>query len=408
MSRVDRHTTARLVAARFVRSTGSRSIINIMSWVSVVAVGVPVAAMVILMSVFNGFDEIVRGMFSDFEPELTISPTRGTTMTADESLRESVLGVEGVQAASFVLDGEALLTYGPNKSTATVRGVDSEFMRVVAIEEMIRSGHYRKELWEGQCIVGQGVAYSLGLRAGGADSVWFYLPSRGTYSKLMPTSGVNMAAAKPTAIFALDADTDGKYVLCPMEMARELMDAPEGASALKIRLNEKADIEELQTKIEQLLPDGVRVQSRAELAGSMYRVLDVEKMAVLLIGIMILVVASFSVVGTLTMIIIDKRDSIATLRALGADTAMIRSIFTRQGVSICMLGAVCGFVLGVALSLVQQHFGVIEIPAESFLIKAYPVKVVVSDLVVVVAAFSGVSLAMAYLTVRGRIKNENR
>jgi lipoprotein-releasing system permease protein len=137
-------------------------------------------------------------------------------------------------------------------------------------------------------------------------------------------------------------------------------------------------------------------------------VLDVEKMAVLLIGIMILVVASFSVVGTLTMIIIDKRDSIATLRALGADTAMIRSIFTRQGVSICMLGAVCGFVLGVALSLVQQHFGVIEIPAESFLIKAYPVKVVVSDLVVVVAAFSGVSLAMAYLTVRGRIKNENR
>jgi lipoprotein-releasing system permease protein len=217
-----------------------------------------------------------------------------------------------------------------------------------------------------------------------------------------------MAAAKPTAIFALDADTDGKYVLCPMEMARELMDAPEGASALKIRLNKEADIEELQTKIEQLLPEGVRVQSRAELAGSMYRVLDVEKMAVLLIGIMILVVASFSVVGTLTMIIIDKRDSIATLRALGADTAMIRSIFTRQGVSICMLGAVCGFVLGVALSLVQQHFGVIEIPAESFLIKAYPVKVVVSDLVVVVAAFSGVSLAMAYLTVRGRIKNENR
>lgn len=397
--------TARLIARRFLRSPKSHSIINVMSWVSVVAVGVPVAAMVILMSVFNGFDAIVRGMHSDFEPEITVMPERGATMNLDKELQQRINGSSEVVASTWVLDGQALLSYRDRQATATVRGVDDEFESVVPIGNMITGGRYALNNAVGDCaVVGQGLAYELKLRGGGEDSVEMYVPSRGRYSKLMPTSGVNIAGAQPAGIFALDAETDSQYILVDLSQAQALMDYPEGASALKVRLAEGADSRKVKQTIAELLPEGVVVRTREELSSAMYKVLDYEKLAVLLIGVMILVVASFSVVGTLTMLIIDKQESIATLRALGADTSMIRRIFTHQGMAICMLGAAAGFVLGLAVSLAQQHFGFIRIPADSFLVDVYPVRVVAADLLVVVAAFTAVSWIATRATVAGRIK----
>ena len=398
--------TAQFIAQRFLRSPKSHSIINVMSWVSVVAVGVPVAAMVILMSVFNGFDAIVRGMHSDFEPEITLQPVRGAVMTADEQLKQRVEECDGVRSASWVLDGEALVSFRGRQTTATVRGVDEGFARVVAIDDMMTSGDYALEDAWGDCaVLGRGLAYQLGVRGALADSVRMFVPSRGRYSKLMPTSGVNSAGARLAGIFALDADTDGEYAIVGLQQAQQLMDYPEGASALMVRVTSQADVEGVRAAIAAVVPEGVAVRTRTELNSAMYKVLDYEKLAVLLIGVMILVVASFSVVGTLTMLIIDKKESIATLRALGADTRLVRRIFVRQGMSICMLGALGGFALGLVVSLVQQHFGVIRIPAETFLVEAYPVRVVPADLMIVVAAFTVVGYVATCLTVAGRIKN---
>lgn len=407
MSR-SRHNVAKLIARRFLRSPRSHSIINVMSWVSVVAVGVPVAAMVILMSVFNGFDAIVRSMHSDFEPELTITPARGRVLQATDSLRMAVEQIEGVEAVSYVLDGEALLSYGERKCTAIVRGVDAGFSSTVAIEDMISRGDYvLHDVWGDRCVVGQGVAYELGLRSASTDSVWMYVPSRGKYSKLMPLSGVSHSAAMPSGVFTLDADTDSKYIITPIEVARTLFDYPDGASALKIRLRNEGASKRVKERIGEWLPDDMKVQTRAELNASMYKVLDYEKLAVLLIGMMILIVASFSVVGTLTMLIIDKKESLGTLRALGADTRLLRGVFVRQGMAICLMGAVSGFTLGVVLSLVQQHFGLIRIPAKTFLIDTYPVRVVFGDLAAIVVIFTVVSYITTLLTVAGRIKNES-
>lgn len=380
-----------------------------MSWVSVVAVGVPVAAMVILMSVFNGFDSIVRNMHSEFEPEITVQASRGKTFEASDSLRDEVMAVEGVKSASYILEGEALLSFAGRKTTAMVRGVDQHFASTVDIEQMMTGGQFVLEDEYGQhCVLGQGLAYELAVRSAWGEEVWMYAPSRGRYSKLMPMSGVNVEAASPSGIFALDADTDGTYMLTSIGVARSLFDYPNGASAMKVRLADAAQTEQVKERIAGLLPEGVEVRSRQELNASMYKVLDYEKMAVVLIGMMILIVASFSVVGTLIMLIIDKRESIDTLRAMGASTSLVRSIFIRQGMAICMLGAVGGFVLGLGLSLIQQHFGVIRIPAESFLIESYPVQVVGSDLIVIVAIFTAVSYITTRLTVVGRIKTVNR
>ena len=398
--------TAQFVARRFLLSPKSHSIINVMSWVSVVAVGVPVAAMVILMSVFNGFDAIVRNMHSDFEPEITLLPERGAVMACDDSLRQKVVALDGVAAASWVLDGEALLAYHGRQTTATVRGVDSEFTKIVPIEEMMTAGDYVLcDAWGDCAVVGRGLGYELGIRGGRTDSVRMYVPSRGRYSKLMPTAGVNTAGARPVGIFALDADTDGKYLLVSLSQAQQLLDYAASASALKVRLAEGADCPKVYDQISEFAPQGVVVRTREQLSSAMYKVLDYEKLAIVLIGVMILIVASFSVVGTLTMLIIDKKESIATLRALGADTQLVRRIFVRQGMAICMMGAAGGFVLGLAVSLVQQHFGVIRIPADTFLVGAYCVRVVHADLMIVVAAFTLVSYLATRLTIAGRIKN---
>ena len=398
--------TAQFVARRFLLSPKSHSIINVMSWVSVVAVGVPVAAMVILMSVFNGFDAIVRNMHSDFEPEITLLPERGAVITCDENLRQNVTALDEVTSAAWVLDGEALLAYRGRQTTATVRGVDEQFAGLVPIEDMMTAGDYALSDERGDCtVVGRGLAYELGLRSVRMDSVKMYVPSRGRYSKLMPTAGVNTAGARPVGIFALDADTDGKYLLVSLSQAQQLFDYPDGASALKVRLAAGADSRSVRDQIAEFVPEGVAVHTREQLSSAMYKVLDYEKLAIVLIGIMILIVASFSVVGTLTMLIIDKKESIATLRALGADTQLVRRIFVRQGMAICMMGAAGGFVLGLAVSLVQQHFGVIRIPADTFLVEVYPVRVVPTDLMIIVVAFTVVSLLATKLTIAGRIKN---
>ena len=398
--------TARFVARRFLSSPKSHSIINVMSWVSVVAVGVPVAAMVILMSVFNGFDAIVRGMHGDFEPEITVMPERGVVMECAEGFKQQVEEIAGVRAATWVLDGQALLEYRGRQTTATVRGVDGDFEQVVPIEDMMDGGRYLlAEQSEANAVVGRGVAYQLGVRSGLSDSLRMYAPSRGRYSMLMPTSGVTLSKARPTGLFALDADTDGEYVLVTLGQAQQLLEYPHGASALKVRVAPSTNVAKVREQIARIVPEGVAVLTREELSSAMYKVLDYEKLAVLLIGVMILVVASFSVVGTLTMLMIDKRDSIATLRALGADTRMIRRIFIHQGMSICMLGALGGFVLGLAVSLAQQHWGIIRIPADTFLVDVYPVRVVALDLMVVVAAFTAVSYVATRATVKGRIKN---
>jgi lipoprotein-releasing system permease protein len=190
-----------------------------------------------------------------------------------------------------------------------------------------------------------------------------------------------------------------------LSQAQQLFDYPASVSALKVRLAAGADCQKVCDQISKFAPQGVVVRTREQLSSAMYKVLDYEKLAIVLIGVMILIVASFSVVGTLTMLIIDKKESIATLRALGADTQLVRRIFVRQGMAICMMGAAGGFVLGLVVSLVQQHFGVIRIPADTFLVEAYPVRVVPSDLMIVVAAFTAVSYLATRLTIAGRIKN---
>ncbi len=392
------------IARRFLFSPKSHSVINIISRVSMVAVGIPVAAMVILMSVFSGFDDLIRKMYRDFDPDLLVAPAEGKVFDPRTLDTAAIEALEGVSAISFVLEDSALLEYHGTQATATVRGVDSLFRDVVPIDRMMYLG--RPDV--GGAILGQGITYELGgVRLGSTDMLRFYVPRRGAYSALLPMTGFSSGEQPIEGIFSLDADTDGEYVIVPIGFARELFDYDGMASGLMVRFAPGAggaSEKRLKSEVTAIAGDNFKTLDRYEQKESMYRIMVLEKWGVFFIGLLVLVIASFSIVGSLIMLVIDKRDGIRTLAALGANTRLIRGVFVRQGMMIGTIGAAGGLVLGVAVCAVQQIFGVIPMPGATFLIDSYPVLMRPLDIAAICAAFLTVNYLITIFTVRSSIR----
>ena len=360
-----------------------------------VAVGIPVAAMVILMAVFSGFDDLIRRMYRDFDPDLVVQPAEGKVFDP-ASLDVAAIGaLEDVAAVSFVLEESAMAEYRGRQITVTLRGIDSLFSQVVPIDRMMFSGTYGG----GGAVVGQGIAYEMGIRAGMAERMRFYVPSRRAWSALLPMTGVSSVEVPVEGIFVLDADTDGEYVLAPIERVRRLFDYEGMASGLAIRLAEGASERKTKELVSQIAGGDFRTLTRYEQKESMYRIMKLEKWGIFTIGLAVLVIASFSIVGSLIMLIIDKKGGIRTLAAMGANTGFVRGIFIRQGMMLGAIGAVAGLVLGLAVCAVQSLFGVVPMPGATFLVDSYPVLVRGVDIAVVCAAFLTVNYLIVTFTV---------
>ena len=249
------------------------------------------------------------------------------------------------------------------------------------------------------------MAYMLGVRTLADADVGVYAVRRGSFSSLLPFDNYTRRTIPLGGVYTLDLETERTYVLASLRMAQELFSRPGRVSGLVLRLREGADAVQVRDAVAQQLGGDYRVRTRYELRASFYRIMTYEKWGIFFISLLVLVVASFSVVGSLAMLIVEKRRDIGTLRALGADTTLVRSIFRSEGLLICALGAALGVVLGVGATLLQQRFGLIEIPAETFLTKSYPVEFRPGDIAAVLAAFGAVACVISNITVRSMIKS---
>ncbi len=387
-------------ARRFLFSGKSHSVINIISRVSAVAVGIPVAAMVILMSVFNGFETLVSAMYREFDPEILVRPARGKVFDMADIDTAAVASVAGVSAVSAVLEDAALLEYRGSQITATVRGVDGGFGRVVPMDGMIVRGDFRLLHGElDETVVGQGIAYELGVRTSFYEPLRFYVPRRGNYSAILPVDAFRSGEAYPSGVFALDAETDGQYVIVSLDFARSLFDYPDKASALMIALQPGADTQRAMRGISEIAGPEFEVLDRYMQKPSVYRIMVYEKWGIFFIAAMVLLIASLSIVGSLVMLVIDKRDSVRTMSAMGCTPAFIRSVFLRQGLMIGGAGAAGGLTVGILVCLIQKWFGVVRIPARTFLIDSYPVVIEPVDLLCIVAVFAAINYSIAKFTV---------
>lgn len=398
-----------LFSRRYLFSKKSHSVINIISGVSVFAVAMPVAAMIILLSVFNGFEDLVKQMASTFDADLTVTPREGERFPTERIDTAALARIGGIGALSFVVEQSVLVEYRGRQAAATLRGADDRYPEVMPIAESISAGEYRVRLGDyDRAVLGQGLAYTLGVRSLVGEPLKIYALRRNGFSTLLPLEGYSRRDVEMAGLFQLDSDAEQQYLLTSLRLARELFDFDGEATALLLRVDDPDRLAEVKRRVGEAVGDEFEVRTRYELRRTFYDIMIYEKWGIFFISLLVLVIASFSMVGALSMLIIEKRKDVGTLRALGADTRLVRRIFIGEGVLIGSIGAAVGTAVGVGVSLIQQHFGIVEIPVESLVTRSYPVLFQVKDLLAVLGAFALVVAAITGLTVYNMIPKNNR
>lgn len=376
------------IAWRYLFSKKGHNAINIVSGISAAAVMVVTAAMVCVLSVMNGFGVLVEHMFSEFDPALMVVPAEGTTLRTDTAPVVSLYAREDIEAISMQLEQTALIRYKDHQLPARVMGVDSLFEQTAHIDSIITDGFY--SVWDGafeRAVLGRGLAAQIGINAHFTGALHLYAPRRTERINLMrPDLSLLHEHAFIAGTFAVNQiDYDDQLMLVSLPLAQRLFEYDEHtASALRIQPREGVKISYLQSQIAKALGPGYRVLDRYEQQADFFRILKIEKLLTVLLLVFILLIALFNSIGSLSMLIIDKREDIRILSDLGADEPTIRRIFLTEGWLISTLGTIGGLVIGVLLCLGQQYFGWLKLGSGAeYIISAYPVQVQAVDIVLV-------------------------
>lgn len=349
-------------------------------------VTVGVTALVVVLSVFNGFDQVIQTLINSFDPDLKISIIEGKTFLPEDAKKTKIYELEGIEAVSEIFEETALIKYDERQYIATLKGVDDKFVEVTGVDSMMREGVFMLENNNKIfAVVGQGVAYSLRIGLNFISPLIFYVPKRtGEISMSNPTNSFNRSVVFPSGIFSIEQEYDSKYVLLPIQTVRELLEYTEDVSSLEIKIKDGFDKSEVQEKVKMIVGENFLVQNRYEQNEVLYRIMKSEKWATFLILTLILFIASFNIVGSLTMLIIDKKEDILSLRNLGANESQLKNIFLTEGWLISIIGSGAGIFLGTLISLAQEHFGIIKIGGSgTFVIDAYPVHYQLPDILLV-------------------------
>jgi len=382
MARLEPH-----IAWRYLFSKKGHNAINIVSGISAGAVAVVTAAMICVLSVMNGFGVLVEQMFSEFDPVLLVVPTEGQTLHTDTLPIASLYAREDI-TVSMQLEQTALVRYKDHQLPARVLGVDSLFTRTAHMDTIITDGFF--SVWDGafeRAVLGRGLAAQIGMNAHFTGALHLYAPERtGRINMLRPDLSLRHEHAFIAGTFAVNqVEYDDQMMLVSLPLAQRLFDYDEHtASALRIAPKEESKIKNLKSEIAKIVGPGYKVLDQYEQQEDFFRILRIEKLLTVLLLVFILLIASFNIIGSLSMLIIDKRESIRILSHLGADERTIRRIFLLEGWLISALGTACGVLLGVAVSLGQQHFGWLKLGnGTEYVISAYPVHVEPLDVLMV-------------------------
>ena len=373
------------IAKRYLFAKKSRNAINIISAVSVAGVAVGTMALIIVLSVFNGLETMVSAIFNTFDPDIKITAEEGKTFIADTSRLKLLANVDGLSCYSLTIEENALLKYGDRQFIATIKGVDDNYAMVTNIDSSMWEGDFilRNDKGRSYAIPGVGVAQYLGIR------VNFITPLNIIVIRNTGSTNINSENALkekfifPSGIFEVEKEYDSKYVYIPIEFARELTEIEDGVSSVEIKFTDQADPRIAQKNIVKIFGKGFVVQNRYEQQEIFYKVMRSERLAIFFILTLILIIASFNIIGSLTMLIIEKERDIEILKSLGADNDLIRKIFIFEGWLISIIGAVAGIILGFAICWLQQTFGLIKLQSESLIMDSYPVVMKVKDFIIV-------------------------
>jgi len=361
-------------------------------------------ALIIVLSVFNGFETLVISLFNSFNPDLEIKVKKGKTFSMSTFPAEEVIKLAGVKALTEVVEENALLKYRNNQFLATVKGVSDNIVNTSGLDTMLIEGRFTlHEMDQPRIILGAGVAYYLNASLNDLlYPITVYLPRREANIGASIEKAFNSENIFPSAVFSIQQDFDTKYTIVPIEFARELLDYEDEVTSIELSLNKSANVEKVKKEIVQLIGNDYEVRNRFEQQVLLYRIMKSEKWSIFLILSFILVIAAFNVISSLTMLILDKKDDVRTLHNLGATDQLIKRIFMLEGMMISIGGAVLGLILGGLISWLQQEFGLISLGdgSGSFVVDAYPVKLLAKDFLIVFLVVLAIGFLVAWYPVK--------
>lgn len=391
------------IARRYVRSKKSTNVINIISGISIIGVAVGTMALIIVLSVFNGFDSLIKSLFSTFDPDLKITVVEGKTYNSDTVTFEKIKSMDEVAEFVEVLEENAFLIYDEKNLIATMKGVGDNFSKMNGIDSMIYDGEFTlKDDARSYAVVGYGIAYNLSIGLNFASSLNIWIPKRKEKVTFEADKAFNNRYIIPSGIFSIQQEYDSKYVIVPIDFAREMLEYEDGVvSSIEIKIAENYKVGDVQKKMENILGDGFEVKDRYQQHELLYKIMKSEKWVIFLILTFILLILSFNVIGSMTMLIIDKKKDILILRNIGANDKTIKNIFIIEGWLISFIGAIIGLLLGAGICLIQQKFGLVQFPSSgTFIINAYPVKMKLQDFGYTIATVLTIGFLVAWCPVR--------
>lgn len=371
-----------LIAWRYILGKKSFQAINIITGISMFGISIGAAALLLILSVFNGFEDLLKSLYNAIYTDLKVTPIEGKYFTPDSATMATIRAWPEIVAASLTLEETALLDYNGSQDICTLKGVDESFRRVTDIDSVLLDGDF--QLRQGDvalAIVGAGLASRLDINVDNPyQSLSVYMPNHNQHGPLDKPFTVQYAY--PVGRFSIKQDYDYQYVFVPLEFIRSLIDQPQAATGIEIRLQPGADVDEIKAKLASTLQSPVLIRNQDEQNAAFFKLMNMERWISYAVVSLTLIIVSFNLVSALWMIVLDKKKDISILQSMGSSPSDVRKIFMRSGWMICALGLVIGFVLALGFYFLQKQFGIVPIP-EGFVVDSYPIELRWMDLVIV-------------------------
>ncbi len=390
------------IARRYLVSKKSVNVINLISALSVIGVAVGTMALIVVLSAFNGIDNFVQKLLSSFDPDLKITAVEGKSFSIENNGFDDVFKLEGIADYTKVVEDNALLRYNNSQEYAVVKGVEDNYASFSGLDSTLLAGEFTlKKGSISYAVLGQGVANNLSVGLTFIDAIEVYYPKKEQSNLLSLEGSFNRGYFYPSAFFSVQQEIDDSYMIVPIESARKIFEIEEGLTSIEIKAVNSLTVNDVKKQIQNILGDQYLVQDRFEQHELIYRIMRSEKWSSFMILSFILVIASFNLLGSLTMIIIDKKDDIHILRSMGANSKLIRRIFLFEGWLVSASGATVGLILGIILVWAQKNFELLKFPGDgTFAISAYPVQLQFLDVLATLFIVLVIGLLIAWYAIR--------
>lgn len=390
-------------AWRYFRARKSTQAINVIAWVSVAAIVVGTASLIIILSAFNGFEGLVRSLYASFYTDIRVESVRGRILQADTETIRKIRSLQGVRAVSVVIEEKAVLQLGDYQTIVQMKGVESGYPDVAGVSDRIVRGRFETgNADRPRAVLGIGVENAIGVLSDRSlMPVTVYLPRKGAVDLTDPLNALSQGEIFPAGSFAVQPEFDNKVVFTDLDYLRsQLGYAAHECTAIEMSLTEAEQAEEVRQAVQALLGPKVSVLDKYEQNRTLYTTIRMEKWAIYAIFSLILLVAAFNMIGALSMLVLEKQRDIQVLKAMGADELLIQRIFLSEGLLLAGIGLTLGMMVAVILLALQQTYGFVPLQGQTFLIDHYPVRMLPGDFILVAATVLGIGLLASWFPAR--------